>query len=273
MGMTSCVVDGCVRNHIARGYCTKHYQRWAKFGDPLADHSRRRGTCTIPECGRATEAKGYCGKHYQRFLKHGDPLANFTRTRAECSVSACSRLAVAHGLCNGHYTRKRSGKSLDAPLRRYIITDDLAERLRAYAPPTTPNDCWEWTGSTNKGYGVISVSASKVRAAHVVAWELHHKRSLPEGMLVRHTCDNPPCCNPAHLMLGTHIDNSDDKVSRNRQAKGSKHGIAKLFEEDIREIRFLRGQGLTQSAIARIFGVTQGNIQSILSGKTWAHVK
>lgn len=272
--MTECSVDGCDRKSTARQLCGRHYQRWTKHGDALANHARRRGTCSIDECETSSEAKGLCGRHYQRLLKHGDPLTDHTRRRQPCSVDGCDRLTLALGLCPGHYTRSRDGRPVtDRPLRRYIVTDDLSKRLREYAPPGRPDECWPWTGGLNKGYGVIAVHGSKVRIAHDVAWEIHHQRKLPRGMVIRHTCDNPQCVNPAHLLLGTHGDNCDDKVSRNRQAKGEGHGVSVLTEPEVRSIRALCAAGHTQRSVAGQFGVSQGAISLIVRRKMWAYLE
>jgi hypothetical protein len=110
--------------------------------------------------------------------------------------------------------------------------------------------------------------------AHRVAWELEHGAS-PGEMHVRHKCDNPPCQNPAHLELGTHLDNMRDMVERKRYTTvyGSHHGKSKLIEADVLEIRRMHAQGYSQKFLARQFSVTQSNISSICTGKTWAHLK
>ena len=82
-----------------------------------------------------------------------------------------------------------------------------------------PNGCLEWIGCTDHKYGSLKVHKVAWRA-HRLAWTLAYG-DIPTGMLVLHTCDNPPCCNPDHLWLGTQADNVRDKVSKGRQGTNS----------------------------------------------------
>ncbi len=75
----------------------------------------------------------------------------------------------------------------------------------------------------------------KAMYLHRYYYELH-KGKIPEGFIVRHTCDNPRCINPEHLILGTHQDNVADRVARHRSATGIKNGRAKLTEEEVKLI-------------------------------------
>ena len=79
------------------------------------------------------------------------------------------------------------------------------------------DDCWEWSGPRNRqGYGTSRSLVAGIRAkAHRVAWMLS-RGSIPDGIFVCHHCDNPPCCNPAHLFLGTHAENMRDMVQKDR---------------------------------------------------------
>lgn len=76
--------------------------------------------------------------------------------------------------------------------------------------------CWGWSGAKCRGYGILSTRRGSPPAkAHRVSYELF-KGPIPDGMLVRHTCDNPECTNPDHLLLGTDADNARDRVARGR---------------------------------------------------------
>jgi len=141
--------------------------------------------------------------------------------------------------------------------------------------------CWIWTGSSDKdGYGQIREAGrgSPLLKAHRVSWEMVNG-PIPEGLCLRHRCDNPPCVRPDHLTPGTLAQNNQDTASRGRQfyqvhpehcPRGEKASGAKLTQVQVDEIRALRKQGYTQCRLAAQFGVTQANISMLLLGKTWA---
>lgn len=86
-------------------------------------------------------------------------------------------------------------------------------------------DCWLWTGTLRKcGYGQIGFNG-KVYRAHRVSYDIHNGE-IPKGLIVCHTCDNPPCVNPAHLYAGTPMDNTTDMMLRGR------HGRTKLKRKE-----------------------------------------
>lgn len=156
----------------------------------------------------------------------------------------------------------------------------LAKRLWSRIDRLGPDECWPWTGYADRhGYGRISVGLDvNGRAVQVpasrAAWMLVNDRFLPSDVLIRHSCDNPPCCNPAHLEVGTHADNNRDMVERGRAiyVQGERIAQAKLTEDEVREIVTMRGEGRTLKEIAAHFGVHFGTVQLILLGKTWTHV-
>lgn len=116
-----------------------------------------------------------------------------------------------------------------------------------------------------------------MQAAHRVSYELH-KGIIPEGLYVRHSCDNPACVNPEHLLLGTQKDNMKDMINRNRQSKGSKRFCAKLNEQQVIEIRNLYATGnYTYADLAKMYGLSvvsrsSNTIRYIIARKTWKHL-
>lgn len=133
--------------------------------------------------------------------------------------------------------------------------------------------CWDWNGALDKqGYGRLSDRSipSHFHRAHRVSYEIAYGPILP-GLLVLHRCDRPQCVNPAHLFLGTNGDNARDMVSKNRHAKGSIRGRAKLKEEDIPAIRALQGL-LSSRKVAQRYGVAKYTIQLIWQRRNWNHI-
>ena len=124
-------------------------------------------------------------------------------------------------------------------------------------------ECWEWTGAKKpSGYGNVRIN-KKYLLSHRVAFELTNG-AIPKGYMVCHICDNPSCCNPNHLMLGTVKSNAADMLIKNRQkkpesaAKGENNGNSKLNEKQILEIRDLYAKGvLNQYELAKNYGVSQ----------------
>lgn len=129
-----------------------------------------------------------------------------------------------------------------------------------------PDSCWEWTGLRHDyGYGMFLG-----RRAHRFAWELTNG-PIPDGLFILHSCDNPPCCNPAHLSSGTQEENLRQMAARGRggQSKGERSGRAKLTWESVRAIRAAYDGSVTTSALARQYGVSHETMRVMLLGRTW----
>jgi hypothetical protein len=133
------------------------------------------------------------------------------------------------------------------------------------------NDCWGYDGTKDKGYARIEVEDRKRKPLHVVSWEIHNG-CIPKGMMVLHSCHCRECCRPSHLRLGTHKENMKDMVDSDRQAKGSKHGMAKLNEVQVREIKILLDSGVDMSELSEKYKVTKMSIYNIKKRKTWKHI-
>lgn len=134
-------------------------------------------------------------------------------------------------------------------------------------------DCWPWTGSrTAWGYGNIRIGRH-VFIASRIAWALS-KGTEPGDMLVCHRCDNPICCNPSHLFLGTDADNGADMRAKGRAryngVKGERHMWTKLTED---QVRFIKTSDAPGKVLAEQFGVKCSTISEIRQGRNWAWLK
>jgi len=154
------------------------------------------------------------------------------------------------------------------------VTTTLSERFWAKVDKTPgfgPNgDCWKWTaGKSPSGYGIFQYGKGHQRA-HRYSWTLHYND--PGDLWVLHKCDSPACVNPHHLFLGTHQDNMNDKVSKNRQIKGEEHGQNKLTENEVRKIRARARCGENQKLLADEFNISISQISHIKRGARWKHL-
>ncbi len=193
--------------------------------------------CLVPDCSNkvAIKSRGWCDKHYTRWKRHGDPL---------------------------HVT-KRNSRGLS-----------LLERLELPGWIVTEQGCWEWRGKgPGERYGKMQVRG-RTLLAHRVAYETWIG-PIPEGQLIRHRCDNPPCINPEHLEPGTVADNSRDMVERGRgrDQRGERHNMALVTEAQVLAIREEYATGtVSQRTLGERYGLTQIAIGCIVRGKTWRHV-
>jgi len=137
-----------------------------------------------------------------------------------------------------------------------------------------PDECWPWIGGTRvRQYGMFCVNGGK-QLAHRFAWTLVCGE-IPDGLAACHKCDNPTCCNPSHLFLGSQSDNVDDCIGKGRWGHvfhGEKNGRARLTAELVRLIRSRRQQGETCKALAVPFGVSPQNVHRIITNQTWRNV-
>lgn len=139
-------------------------------------------------------------------------------------------------------------------MKRDYLSSDAIERFEAKYIPEPNSGCWLWTGACcGNGYGAFWTGHSSINA-HRVSYLLY-KGSIPDGLLVRHTCDVPQCVNPEHLLLGTQKQNVADKFFRNRQAdvSGERNPRAILSHDDVKKIRSRALGGETKRSINKSY--------------------
>lgn len=174
MAERTCVIDGCEKRVFVQrnGWCSAHYSKWQKYGDPLA---KRRGfptpPCRIVDCATpGNGGHGWCAKHYRRWYRHGDPLAT-------------SRIV------GDDLARFWSYVDVDGP----VVREELGR-------------CWSWSGATSPdGYGILCI-AKQTTYMPRFSYELEHG-PIAAGLEPDHLCRNRNCVNPGHLEPVTHREN------------------------------------------------------------------
>ena len=147
-------------------------------------------------------------------------------------------------------------------------------------------ECWPWTAARSpKGYGLSDIFRQKLStvSAHRVAWILSNDQLIPDGLFVCHKCDNPPCCNPNHLFLGTCADNNRDCVNKGRNSfqrvgparfslRGESSPGAKLTNAQAKEIilRFIDGE--TMASLSREYRISETTVSNIAHRQAWKTV-
>lgn len=150
--------------------------------------------------------------------------------------------------------------------------ESIEARLGRWVDRRAPNECWPWKGGTVPGgYGLMKV-CGRQRVAHCVAYETW-VGPIPEGKILLHSCDNPPCCNPSHLSPGTTKSNSDDAYAKGRLMHGDGSYQAKLTDAAVAKIRADYAAGkATLKAFAALHGTSQRAVWNAVHRVTWRHV-
>lgn len=152
--------------------------------------------------------------------------------------------------------------------------DHAADAFWSRIDRTDEAGCWIWTGATcNGGYGKLTFKGKQKRA-HRLAMELTFGKELSKELYVCHTCDNRLCCNPTHLYCGTPQQNAFDRELRGRgqRVAGEDHPNARLSEAAVILIKQALCLRVSQSQLAKAFGVAKETISAIATGKTWKSV-
>lgn len=148
---------------------------------------------------------------------------------------------------------------------------DYIVRQRLKDKTVKAGDCLVLEKCRNKkGYVNVSYKGRQV-LAHRLSYTLH-TGSIPEGLFVCHTCDNPSCINPDHLFLGTNDENMQDMCAKDRSNRGSRHYSAVLNDELVLKLRKEYNKGDSWMDLEKKYGVNRGVLRPAILGMTWKHL-
>lgn len=192
-------------------------------------------------------------------------IRGIVRTEAE------TRLRVAN-------RRKHYGGEWGPTGRPKITSEEIWKRIDKRGP----DECWLWVGTVERcRYGRIYIDGRSYYA-HRVVYDLVNPGQITKNGptdrngygFVRHTCDNPTCCNPSHLILGTQMDNARDKIERGRQPKtGSLNSPrAKLNREQVLELRELWKNGMAIGRLMQKFGLSRSGVCGVAYRRTYKDI-
>ena len=155
---------------------------------------------------------------------------------------------------------------------------NTAEVLWSKVEKKGEDECWPWLGYSNGKYGRTEIN-DKSYYAHRVIFDLvnpgiinlNAPKNTDEHGFIMHSCDNPICCNPKHLSIGTHADNMADKVAKGRQKffPSDTGPRCKLTMEQARQARQLRKDGISVINLAKQFGISLPSMKTLLAGKSY----
>lgn len=198
--------------------------------------------------------------------------------RPKCSIGECDRPHFGNGMCSLHYQRwlKFGTTSHELDEKAKLTVRELMVRMLIDGIRQLDDGCWICTRAYpgKRGYHRLQVRRGNVvhrEMAHRVSYE-HFKGPIPPRMLVCHSCDYPPCCNPAHLFHGTHAHNTQDMVRKHRGLVGTLNANTSFSEADVLSIYRDEDCGMTRIEIARKRGVQPECISHILTGRNWKHL-
>ena len=186
-----------------------------------------------------------------------------------CKIEGCGKKYYSIGYCRVHYCRMYKTGSTE-------ILGIISPEKRFFSKILKhKSGCHIFIGSRSKdGYGNLRIG-DKIIKTHRYAWFLKHGKWPSDNIKVCHKCDNPPCCNPDHLFLGTDKDNVRDSIKKGRfkRAFGEGHGMAIFSEQDILYIRKVLKEGKKSGGqLAREYGVWPSLISKIRNRLLWKHV-
>jgi hypothetical protein len=189
-----------------------------------------------------------------------------------CCIKGCDKEVEALGLCVNHWRlNRRYGSPVATKMHSGSFQGKSADERFAMQVRKQASGCLHWVGATDQdGYGAFKGEAAgkMYYRAHRWSWAFHNDQPIPPYGHICHTCDNPRCVNPDHLVLGTALSNMQDKIAKGRArvGEGEKHGSAVLTEDQARAIL---SDPRTYTELAAAYNVKPSTIGSLKQRYSW----
>lgn len=261
-----CKIEGCGKRADARGWCAAHYMAWHRHGDPLANKKERpTKKCAVLGCPSTTKAI-YCNAHLHRYRRYGDPTYSPPKVNGgKCKVAGCERHARIKEWCPSHYWRWRNHGNPNGGMTR---RGTKAKWLMEHAGYNEEH-CLIFPFGVGR-YGHVTFGGVKMHAHRAMCILVHGQPPTADHQAA-HSCGNGhlACVNPRHLSWKTPAQNQADRLVHGTHCRGERCRTAKLTEEQVLEIRSLRGH-VSSKDLSKRFSISPGAVKMIWQRRNWA---
>lgn len=230
--------------------------------------------CEVEGCSKSLYATHLCKMHYLRLWRNGSLESKYNERNPSiriCSVEGCGKPFRAKGLCAVHYNFLKRNGSLEPKYIERAISKQF-DFIYNVALKHESDECLTWPFSKSlDGYPIIrNYNGKSTTSASRLVCEITHGPPPTPNYDAAHECGkgHEACINPKHLSWKTRKENCADRIIHGTHPAGEKHPQAKLTNEDVEEIRMLKGQ-MSQRDIAEIYDISRQVISDILNGKRW----
>lgn len=217
-------------------------------------------------CVRKGESQRFIKNHQRRGVNWVAPSS-----KPIFCVCGCGQQMVPHknGRC-GKYKQGHYAKFINNPYKFVTYEEKFWDKVNIRGI----DECWEWKQYKNNGYGSVRYQG-KMHPAHRIAFILSGGILTQREKFTCHHCDNPPCCNPAHLFAGNADDNNKDRARKGRSgnSKGERSPAAKITKKQVSEIRNIRKIKRTSYwRIGELYGIGSSQVSRICHYESWGHI-